>query len=92
MLFSVVECTNPQTTDAAESLMITENFWESVELKQAIESSRIVRFSPGFSEVGTYPAIQKQTVTPKKEETSLAFYLGPNTRLGMDASCSSVQN
>ena len=83
------DCANPQTTDAAESLMITENFWESVEMKQAIESSRIHRFSPGYSEVGVYRAIREQVPSAhasSPEATSLAFYLGPQTRLGMTAS------
>ena len=34
----------PCTTDEAESLMITENFWESVELKNAVDSRLFLKF------------------------------------------------
>ena len=77
----------PRTTDASESLMITENFWQSVELKQAIDSSRIVSFQPGFSGVGQFQACNKEEVQSKAEDgtgtSALAFYLGPQTRLGL---------
>ena len=81
----------PITTDEAESLIITENFWESVELKQAIEASRIVSFQPGYSGVGKFRACAKDSIRDCTEEehdgsSSLAFYLGPDTRLCLGSS------
>ena len=81
----------PSTTDEAESLIITENFWESVELKQAIEASRIVSFQPGYSGVGKFRACAKDSIRDCTEEehdgsSSLAFYLGPDTRLCLGSS------
>lgn len=75
----------PKTTNEAESLMIAENFWDSVELKQAIERNRIVRFQPGFAGVHQFPARSGEGDPEEEQETaaSLAFYLGPNTRIGL---------
>jgi hypothetical protein len=65
--------------------MIAENFWDSVELKQTIERNRIRRFQSGFAGVGKHPALSNTCASSEPEESadSLAFYLGPHTRLGL---------
>ena len=80
-----IDWARPSTTDEAESLMITENFWESVEMKQTIERNRIPRFEPGYSRVGRFQAVVTETAAAPESEAGpspLAFYLGPQTRLG----------
>jgi hypothetical protein len=63
--------------------MIAENFWESVELKQATDENRIPRFEPGYSEVSKYRAVAPETVStaPASSDLPLSFYLGPHTRV-----------
>jgi hypothetical protein len=41
-----IEWSCPRTTDEAESLMVTESFWGSVEHKQMTEHNRITTFRP----------------------------------------------
>ena len=75
----------PKTTNEAESLMIAENFWDSVELKQAVERNRISRFQAGFSGVGKNRALSGAPGSNEEQDacTSLVFYLGPSTRIGL---------
>ena len=76
-------------------MMITESFYESVALKQAVEHSRMTRFTPGYSDVGRFPAAAPApvvaadddstaaavSVEAAEEDVPLRFYLGPNTRI-----------
>lgn len=41
----------PAVTNEVQSMMITESFYESVMMKQAIDESRMAKFIPGFGEV-----------------------------------------
>jgi hypothetical protein len=84
-----IEWANPQKTDEAEALMITENFWQSVELKHVVERNRIRSFQPGFSGVGRFRARKDEEseaqacgeIDSKTDVPSLDFYLGTGTRL-----------
>ena len=79
-----IDWATPKTTDDAESLMIAENFWESVEMKQAVEENRATRFEPRFAGIGRFRAIKPDDHDePEESESaqSLTFYLGPKTRL-----------
>jgi hypothetical protein len=83
-----VEWNSPRNASEAEALMTVENFWESVELRNEIERNRITRFEAGFAEVGRYPAMDNKTTATAPspvDESSLSFYLGPDTRLVVSA-------
>ena len=73
----------PKNANEAESLMVTENFWESVELRQVIDVNRIPRFQPGCTGVGSFVATGNGDAPDAEETTTttLSFYLGPNKRL-----------
>ena len=84
--YDPIDWSCPRTSDEAESLMMVENFWESVDHRNEVEKNRITRFESGFSDVGRYPAMDnKTTVTepaaPTNTDAALSFYLGPDTHL-----------
>lgn len=81
-----IEWMCPTTTDEAESMMITENFWDSVEMKQTTEQNRITGFEPGYSGTGKQRATRgagAEDAAAAPEERSLAFYLGQGTRMAL---------
>jgi hypothetical protein len=67
---------------------ITENFWESVEMKQADDQNRTETFEPGYSEVGKYHAMNQPHTecATGTEEDSLSFYLGLQSRMTLSDS------
>jgi hypothetical protein len=81
---SPMHSTNPTSAHGAESLLLTEAFWNASELQKEADTSRILAFDRGFSGIGEYKALrdygQQSRHTEASKDRALTFYLGAETR------------
>ena len=81
---SPMHSTNPTSAHGAESLLLTEAFWNATELQKEADKSRILAFDRGFSGIGEYKALrdygQQSRQSEAVKERALTFYLGAETR------------
>ena len=81
---SPMQSTRPSNAHSAESLLMTEAFWNASELQKEADESRLHGFDAGFSGIGEYKALrdygQRTRQAIAEQEQSLAFYLGSETR------------
>ena len=55
---SPMHSTNPTSAHGAESLLLTEAFWNATELQKEADTSRILAFDRGFSGIGEFKALR----------------------------------